>query len=554
MVAKSAKSAKNSCIFQTSWEVCNKIGGIYTVLSTQAKSLHDIHSDNLIYVGPYFGEGGNVHFQEDKKLFSDWIKDYQKKEGVTVKAGRWVIPGKPIAVLIDFKTFYEELNPFLFEMWDKFGVDSLNAYGDYNEAVTFGLAAAKTIENFCKFHKLTKEKHIAQFHEWTTGSGLLYCKSHCSFLKTVFPTHATTVGRSICFNNKQLYEYFEHYQGDQMADELNVKAKHCVEKEAAKNADCFTTVSDLTARECEQLLEKRPDIVTPNGFEAGFIPQKGEYTQARKSARESLKKVAENLFGHPVSDDALFIGTGGRYEFRNKGIDVFLESLKQLAADHNYKRETIAFILVPGWNVGPRKDLQQRMSEMNAKYTLCRRNLTHDIYNLNEDQLYGTIQAFNFTNDADKNVKVILVPSYLNGNDGIFNKNYYDILIGLDLTIFASYYEPWGYTPLESAAFGIPTITTDLAGFGLWVSPTEVGIENGVAVIDRNDHNYFDVAAKICGNIQKLADSKSKEIVAIQGKAKKIAQGCSWTDFIQYYEKAFDIALNKKQKKIYNNK
>lgn len=546
MAGKTANKGTNCYVFQTSWEVCNKIGGIYTVLSTQAKSLHDIHGDNLIYVGPYFENGGNLSFTEDDKLFSKWIKAYQKECGVTVKAGRWNVPGEPIAILIDFKPFYEQLNDYLFEMWNNFQIDSMNAYGDYNEAVTFGLASAKTIEHFCEYNKLAKGEHIAQFHEWTTGSGVLYCKSHVPYLHTVFTTHATTIGRSICFNNKQLYEYFDRYNGDQMASELNVKAKHLVEKQAAHNADCFTTVSDLTAKECAQLLEKQPDIVTPNGFEAGFIPQGAKYTKAKKEARATLKNVAENLIGHTVSDDALFIGTGGRYEYRNKGIDVFLESMRLLAINNDYTRETIVFVMVPGWNIGPRKDLQSRMEDPNAKYTLYRRNLTHDINNVDNDQLFGTMQAFHFDNDVDKNVKVILVPSYLNGDDGIFNKSYYDLLIGLDLSIFASYYEPWGYTPLESVAFSVPTITTNLAGFGLWVSDEPVGIQNGVAVINRNDHNYFEVANEIHDNVVALSEMSEKELTATRKKAKKIADGCSWNDFVKYYEEAFKIALQKR--------
>lgn len=546
MAGKTANKGTNCYVFQTSWEVCNKIGGIYTVLSTQAKSLHDIHGDNLIYVGPYFENGGNLWFKEDPRLFAKWIKTYQKETGVTVKAGRWDVPGEPIAILVDFRPFYEQLNDYLFEMWNAFGVDSMNAYGDYNEAVTFGLATAKTIAHFCEFNKLTKEKQIAQFHEWTTGSGVLYIKNHCPYIHTVFTTHATTTGRSICFNNKLLYEYFDRYNGDQMACELNVKAKHLVEKNAAQNADCFTTVSDLTAKECAQLLNKQPDIVTPNGFEAGFIPKGAQYTKAKKEARATLKRVAENLIGHTISDDALFIGTGGRYEYRNKGIDVFLESIRQLAINPDFTREAVVFIMVPGWNIGPRKDLQSRMEDPNAKYTLYRRNLTHDINNVNDDQLFGTMQAFHFDNDVDKNVKVILVPSYLNGDDGIFNKTYYDLLIGLDITIFASYYEPWGYTPLESVAFSVPTITTNLAGFGLWVSSEPVGIKNGVAVINRNDHNYFEVASEIHDNIVTFSAMDEKEITATRKKAKKIADGCSWNDFIKYYEEAFKIALQKR--------
>ena len=174
-----------------------------------------------------------------------------------------------------------------------------------------------------------------------------------------------------------------------------------------------------------------------------------------------------------------------------------------------------------------------------------RKNLTHEIYNFMDDSILHAMRAFHFDNDSDQNVKVILVPSYLNGDDGIFNQSYYDLLIGMDLTVFASYYEPWGYTPLESAAFGIPTITTDLAGFGIWCSKTPVDITNGVAVLHRTDTNYFTVADEIKENIEILALMDKKEFTSTKAKATKIAKKCSWKDFIQHYQEAFETALSK---------
>jgi glycosyltransferase involved in cell wall biosynthesis len=179
---------------------------------------------------------------------------------------------------------------------------------------------------------------VAQFHEWTTASGLLYLKINASKIRTVFKTHATTVGRSICFNNKPLYDHFENYNGDQMASELNVTAKHSIEKRGAENADCFTTVSELTAKECAQLLGKKPDIVTPNGFESDFVPKGKKYMEQHCESRATLKKVAETLLGYTLENNTLFIGTSGRYEYKNKGIDVFLESLKKLDLNAELKK------------------------------------------------------------------------------------------------------------------------------------------------------------------------------------------------------------------------
>ncbi len=532
-------------IFETSWEVCNKIGGIYTVLSTSAKALQTQNKDKNIYIGPDFGNYDNPLFKENKTLFKDWKKQALEKDHLSVRIGRWEIPGKPIVFLVDFKTFMPLKNEFFYQMWKKFGVDSLHAYGDYDESVMFGYTAGKAVESFCNFYNLSKEKIVAHFHEWTTASGLLYLKMNAPEIRTIFTTHATTVGRSICFNHKPLYDHFENYNGNQMASELNVTAKHSIEKEGAVNADCFTTVSELTARECTQLLEKKPDIVTPNGFEADFVPKGKKYLEQHYESRDILKRVAEALLGYSLEKNTLFIGTSGRYEYKNKGIDVFLESLKKLDLNAEMKKEVVAFIMVPGCIAGPMKDLQEKLNNPDANIRLVHNNITHDLYNYCNDDIIRTLQYFNLNNRKENKVKVILVPSYLDGNDGIFNHSYYDLLIGLDMTVFPSYYEPWGYTPLESAAFNIPTITTDLSGFGLWVSHESKNIENGVAVIHRTEYNYHDVAEEIQDNIILFANKSQEEVAELRKRARDIAHKASWHEFISYYIDAFNIALKK---------
>lgn len=535
----------NNYVFEVSWEVCNKVGGIYTVLSTQAKALQAQSENKIIYIGPDLGNEGNPLFTESKTALKAWKKHASENDGLNVKVGTWNIPGKPTVILVDFKPFFAEKNDFLFELWDKFGVDSMNAYGDYDESVVFGYATAKVIESFVKYNKADNGKSLAQFHEWTTASGLLYIKSRGVNVKTLFTTHATTTGRSICFNNKLLYEYFTGYNGDQMSEELGVKSKHAIEKRAAINADCFTTVSDITAKECAQLLEKAPDIVTPNGFEADFVPKGAKYTAAREAARASLKKVAETLTGSKISDDALFVGASGRYEYRNKGLDVFIEALKLLSQNSQVKREVVAFILVPAWISGPRKDLQEKLENPKAKYQLLNNNVTHDLYNFNEDNVLNALRFFQLENGKKDKVKVVFVPSYLDGTDGIFNMSYYDVLPGLDLTVFASYYEPWGYTPLESAAFSVPTVTTDLSGFGLWVSSKPEEISNGVAVIHRTDNNTREVADSIQTEIARFAGMSAKDVKQAQKNASAIAKKASWSEFAKYYLEAFEIALKK---------
>ena len=90
-------------IFESSWEVCNKVGGIYTVLSTRAKTLQDEFTDRIIFVGPDFWQNKeNPLFIEDETLFADWKKQ-AAEEGLQVRTGRWNIPGQPLVLLVDFQ-------------------------------------------------------------------------------------------------------------------------------------------------------------------------------------------------------------------------------------------------------------------------------------------------------------------------------------------------------------------------------------------------------------------------------------------------------------------
>lgn len=545
---------KNNYIFETSWEVCNKNGGIYTVLSTHAGALKAKLGDNLIFIGPDFGNSDNIYFKEDKALMKSW-KDAAKKSGLNIKVGRWLLPDSPVAVLVDFRPFLGEKDSFFGEMWEKFGVDSLEGVGDYIDDTIFAMVAGKVIENFAEVNKVDKSSIVAHFHEWQTAGGLLYLKSRQPEIKTVFTTHATTTGRSICFNGKNLYQYFEGYNGDQMARELSVLSKHSIEKAAAKNADLFTTVSDLTAKECKQLLDVEA-FVTPNGFDASFVPSGAAYTKAKKTAKDNLKKVAEALLGYSLSDNALMVATSGRFEWRNKGIDVFMNSLNRLAYNEGLDREVVAFIMVPSWVAGPREDLQKKLNKK-CKCELENRNITHWVNAPENNEICQALGYYNMNNDQQSKVKVIYVPCLLDGKDGIFNMTYYDLLAGLDMTVFASYYEPWGYTPLESAAFSVPSVTTDLAGFGLWVldnTKGEANIDNGVAVIRRNDGNFDEVADSIVASIIRLSKMSDAEVKSAQKNALDFAKKASWDKFVKYYEKAYDKVLKVKPAKAETKK
>ena len=491
-------------------------------------------------------------FIEDDVLFADWKTYTKTTENLKVKVGRWNVPGTPPVILVDFKPFFKERDSFFFSMWESFRVDSIHAYGDYDESCIFAYAVGKVIESFYHFYKLENKKVAALFNEWMLGMGALYIQKQLPAIATLFTTHATSIGRSIAGNNKALYAYMDGYNGDQMAGELNMEAKHSLEKQTALHVDCFTTVSDITARECKQLLDKAPDIVTPNGFEPNFAPTDKEYDKKRTAARRDLLNVAEKLLGCPISPDAFLVSTSGRYEYRNKGIDVFIEAMNRVRTSGRLQREVVAFIMVPAWVRDARADLKE-VIDKNIRTTSPMQMpfVTHWLNLMEQDKVLNYISHSGFTNSAADKLKIIFVPCYLDGRDGIFNKPYYDLLIGMDATVYPSYYEPWGYTPLESIAFGIPTITTDLACFGLWAKKHVTGnnISEGVAVVNRDDFNYFEVADAITSSILALAGKDKKETAEIRKRSFCLAAKAEWSKFIVYYEEAFRIALEHANKR-----
>lgn len=539
-------------IFEASWEVCNKIGGIYTVLSTKAKTLQKLYKDRVIFIGPdvWTPERPALDFTESPSVLKKWQETALLPDGVNVRVGRWDIPGKPIAILVKFDAMYASKDAFYGHLWERFGVDSLHAYGDYDEACAFGRAAAAVIESLVEFFGDKAKNVIAHFDEWTLGAGLLTVKERVEKAATVFTTHATSIGRSICGNGKPLYDYLGAYDGDQMARELNMESKHSLEKAAAREADCFTTVSEVTARESAQLLCRKPDVVTPNGFEPGFVPGKTKFKAARAAARTKMLEVARALTGINFGDDTFIMATSGRCEYRNKGIDVYCDVLARLN-EQGTPRPVLAFVMVPAWAGAPRADLMASISELHTM-RLADPVLTHALNNYNDDPINRRLHELGFAAAQQHGpVTAIYVPCYLNGDDGIFDMTYYDLLIGMDATVFPSYYEPWGYTPLESVAFGVPTVTTTLSGFGQWIcSTTENSFADcGAVAVKRTDSNYDQVVADIADDLSALMSLDAAKIAEISAAARETAARADWSNFIADYEEAYRIALENHNKK-----
>lgn len=538
---------KIGLLAETSWEVCNKIGGIYTVLSTKARVLQEKYGNHLVFIGPDVWDDVNPSpcFIEDKSLLNNFAGIEITEFNIKVRCGKWDIPGSPQVVLVKFGGVYEHLDSVFAKMWEKFGVDSLHEYGDYREGCAFSVATAVVIKQLSKHLKVDSKDVIAHFNEWTTGMGLLYLRMIMPESASLFTTHATSIGRSICGNGKALYDYFEGYNGDQMAGELNMESKHSLEKRAAMVADCFTAVSELTAKEAEQLLEIRPQVITPNGFEPGFVPGDKKYKSLRKAGREKILSIASRLKNRDFDKNTLIVATSGRNEYRNKGLDLFLDSLSQLEK-MDIRSDVIALILVPAWVSHPSEVFQSESSVNDPDY------ISHILHNMDCDSIARRIEALERDHHIGERVNVLYIPCYLNGGDGVVDISYYDLLPAIDITVFASYYEPWGYTPLESVAFGIPTITSDKSGFGQWVLSGMVNslYKTGVRVISRTDSNYQDAAHDIARHLKQYQEAPDEARKDAMEAAKQCAEKADWKYFIFFYYEAFLKATERRDQRL----
>ena len=429
---------KPDYLFEVSWEICNKIGGIHTVISTKAPNFTEKYRDKYILLGPdvFRDEIEHPEFEEDAELFKDW-KLETANQGIGVKIGHWKIPSQPVVILVDFSKLIHQKDEIFSKYWESFGLDSLSGQWDYIEPALFGYAAGRVIESFVNHYLRPSEKVVTQFHEWLTGMGVLYIKEFLPRAGAIFTSHSTVIGRMLASQNFKLYKELDNIVPADAVKKLNIISKNSLEKLAAEHADVFNVASNMTARECEKLLGKVPDSITPNGFDENIIPTSGLFDSKREQAREKLKFVTEKLLGHSLSENAMFVATSGRYEFRNKGIDVFLDALGKINTSKDLNRELIVMMLLPANHYGPRKELKKKI-DSNDDSAIDVSFITHNLHYVENDPVITKIKSLGLENTSGSNVKIVFVPSYLDGNDGIFNVPYYDLLIGFDLTVFPS--------------------------------------------------------------------------------------------------------------------
>jgi len=532
--------AQSLTLFEVSWEICNKVGGIHTVISTKARTLVEKMGDDYIAIGPW--GLSDVDHDEGfmKEAGFEGFEETCREIGIPVQVGRWRIPGQPRTILVEFSKLYDEKDTILADLWERFGVDSISGGWDYVEPVLFGVAAGRIIEKYREeFLARRHRRAVVHAHEWMTASSLLVVKDRLPAVGTVFTTHATMLGRALSSLGHSPEDGLGGREPSELAEENGVVSKHSMEGIAAREADAFTTVSEVTAEEAALLHARRPDPITPNGLDLGVVDILAGET-SRDEARARLAHEASRFLGADVSD-ALFLAVSGRYEFHNKGIDLLLDALGRI--EEKEGRRIVLFALVPAGNSGVRSEQLERRGMELERIDGALGLSTHHLFDEDSDPIHEHCKRIGLDNKKGSRIHVVQVPVYLSEKDDFLGLSYLAVLRAMDLTAFPSYYEPWGYTPQESLAVGVPTITTDYAGFGRWAREAGIGPEQGVTVLSRVGV-HFDAATESLVDAIETFLEENRAPEERHDVCRETALKSSWSDFVERYDTAYRTALD----------
>ncbi|RME53572.1 glycosyltransferase [Candidatus Woesearchaeota archaeon] len=584
-------------VFECSWEVCNKVGGINTVLKSKAGLMKERYAEYFM-VGPYVEKNAQVELDEAeppsflKKAFAEC-----SARGIRCYFGSWLIKGEPKVVLIDASALLSQKDSIKAKLWEEFHIDSLHSRWEFEEPMLWSWAVGVLLEAVER--ELVGKKVVVHCHEWLAGFALLYLRSVRSSIASVFTTHATMLGRALAGSGYDLYAMLDSINPQEWAQKVGVQDKFSAERAMASQADVFSTVSEITALEAERILGRRPEVLLLNGLELERFPTFEETSIRHATNREIIREFLSYYFFPYYTFDVehtLMFFFVGRYEFRNKGIDVLIDALAKLnkkLQEEGGDRHIVVFFWVPMGTRGVKQEIVENKNFFNhLKESVARRlekllqrlvydlassgsdgklvlekdfiqelkrdlmhfrrvgnppMITHHIDNEQNDPLLNSLLSKGLDNKQDDRVKVVVYPAYLDGSDSLLNLPYYDAITGCHLGVFPSSYEPWGYTPLETAACGVPSVTTDLAGFGRFVMKKVHGEEGGIYVVPRYKHSYDEAVQELFEILLRFARLNRSERVHEKIKAKSLSALADWRQFVNFYVQAHNVALQRHQ-------
>ena len=598
-----------SFLIEIAWEVCNQVGGIHTVIKSKVPTVMRNWEDNYCLIGPDVNKDVSAEFEEfvdHGSVLMDVVTE-MREEGFKVKFGRWLVMGRPQAILFDLQKGYENLHGFSERLASLHGINPRDRDDLYNQVLAFAFVTTRFSELFEK-HNKGKTPVVFHFHEWMSVIPAFFIKQENLQIKTVFTTHATLLGRYLAMRDKDFYNRLPKYDWKAESDKFNITSMVQVERLGAHHADVFTTVSEVTGRECKYLLGKEPKRIVPNGLN---IKRFVAYHEVQNLHQQYKEEIHEFVMGHFFQsysfdlDKTMYFFSSGRFEYLNKGFDVTLEALKLLnkkLKETGSDKTVVMFFITkkPVWSINPdvlqsrgvmeeiRQNCEAIITQLGSKLFRAaaasekdhrlpdlnkmvedywrlryRRTLqswkrerwpiivTHNLVDDLNDEILSYLRQNDLINSPDDHVKMVYHPDFINPTNPLFGMEYSDFVRGCHLGIFPSYYEPWGYTPLESIALGVPTVTSDLSGFGDYVIKNiSDSTQKGVFVLPRYKRAFKDSAEKLAEFLFYFVNKSRRERMILRNKAEDLSESFDWQKLLDHYETAYTLALGSAIRKI----
>ena len=596
---------QDTFLFEIAWEVCNQVGGIYTVIRSKVPSVIDKWgNDNYCLIGPYFAEQAAAHFDPATDFSSPIGKAVLKlqERGFDVHYGQWIISGRPQVVLFNPYSVYDKLGEIKHYLWKEFNISLPGSDELLDKVAAFGYLVKEFFHYIAEFD-LGHPNIIAHFHEWMAGIPIPAIRKDNLNIKVVFTTHATLLGRYLAMNDPKFYDHLAFYNWEVEATKFNVKPIAEIERASAHGAHIFTTVSEITGNECTHLLGRTPDMVLPNGLNIVRFEALHQIQNQHVKIKEQIHDFVMGHFfqSYPFDlDKTLYFFTSGRYEYQNKGYDVTLEALARL----NYKMQVanidttvVTFFVTkkPFYTINP--EVLQSKAQIEDVWRVCeeikeqvgkrlytnitaaegpylfpdlskmvddylrlklRRNIqswkthklpkviTHTLKDDASDEILQFLRKANLVNNRHDKVKVVYHPDFITTSNPLFRMDYNTFVRGCHLGIFPSMYEPWGYTPLECLASGIPSITSEVAGFGDYVvNNIHDHDEKGMYIINRKGRNFFDIAEDLANMMFKFVQISRRDRIALRYKCEETSLHFDWSNLGKYYDKAYNEVVKR---------
>jgi glycogen(starch) synthase len=604
-IQEDVKIPSNSMLFEIAWEVCNQVGGIYTVIRSKVPSvIEKWGAENYFLIGPYFADQAAAHFDPATDYSTPVGKAVLKMQerGFDVHYGQWIVSGRPNVVLFNPFSVYDKLGEIKHFVWQDYHI-SLPGQDDLLDKVAaFGFQVKEFLRYLCA-SGFCNGRVIAHFHEWMAGLPIPGIRKENLNIKIVFTTHATLLGRYLAMNDNQFYDHLPFYNWEQEAVNFNVKPIVEIERASAHGAHVFTTVSELTGRECTHLLGRTPDLILPNGLN---IQRFEALHQVQNQHLEYKNEIHDFVMGHFFQsysfdlDNTLYFFTSGRYEYQNKGYDLTLEALARLnyrMQQQNSKMTVVAFFITkrPYYTFNPDvlhskaliedihrvceeikeqvgRRLYTKITSENGQYIFpslsemvddylrlkLRRNVqswktnklpkivTHTLIDDAKDEILNFLRTANLVNNRHDKVKVVYHPDFISTSNPLFKMDYNQFVRGCHLGIFPSMYEPWGYTPLECLASGLPSITSNLAGFGDYVSRNIMDNEKlGMYIIDRKSRDFNQTADELAEIMYRFVKMNRRERIALRYRSEEASLHFDWSNLGRFYDVAYNMVVER---------